>query len=327
MALPLAAVALGIGAISGIGNMIANMSANERAEKIQSENFQRWMQLNIPDPKDQEIVLQKFVNEGTLDPVMQQAIQADPSQFEKIVTTPSYQAAQNRALSELENIGYEGGLRLQDEAALQDAMLGAQTRAKSNRMGIMDEMGRRGAGGGGMELAARLEGQQQAGDQEAQSALKIAAGAQDRALQSIMGAGDLAGKYRAQEFGEKGQKASAADRINMFNTQNLQSVNAANVGAQNRAQEMNLVNKQNISNQNVGAANAQEQYNKGLIQQQFDNQVKQLSGASGQAAGLAQTAQRGGQIAGNTMSNIGGAAANYATLEDYWDRYDKRKGN
>lgn len=320
MAIP---VALAIGAMSGLGNFAANSSANDRAQAIYNEQFKRWMAINIPDPKDQEIVLQKFVLEGKIDPILEGAIAADPSAFESIQTDAGLKGSQVRALSELEDIGYSGGMRLQDEAALQEGMLGAQTRDRANREGILDEMSRRGTRGGGSELAARLKGQQDVADRDSQNSLKVAAMSQDRALQSIMGAGDLAGKLRGQDFNEQAQKASASDTINRFNTENLRDVTSRNTASLNRGNEMNLANQQRISDQNVGLTNQQNIHNKGLIQQQYDNQLKKMAGATGQAASMAQTAQRGGELTGNTISNIGGAASNAIIQDDFWDKYFK----
>ncbi len=314
--MPWAALALGAGA--GIGNFIANKSANDRALMVQNKMFQDWMNLNIPDPAEQKVALQRFVSSGELTPVMQKAISQEPSAFEKIVKNSEYQGAQNRALSELANIGNEGGLRLQDKAALQDARLQATTRERADRLGIADEMGRRGLSGSGYDVAARLSGQQGVADQEANASLKVAANAQDRALQAILGAGKLAGDYRSQDFAEKGARASAEDRINAFNTANLRDVNASNTNAENYANEYNLKNKQRISDQNTTLSNAEQQFNKNLIQQQYDNQVKRLAGATGQAQGIAAGEREGGKILGNTISNIGGAAANYAAMDGYF---------
>jgi hypothetical protein len=320
MAIP-AAAAIGVGALTGIGNFIANQNANDRAMMMYNKNFQEWMDINIPDPEEQKLVLEKFVSQGELDPVMQQAIAADPSAFEEIVTDSQYKGAQNRALLELENIGLQGGMRLQDKAALQEAMLGAQTRDRANRQGIMDEMSRRGQRGSGVDLAARLQGQQAVADRDAQSSLSVAAKAQDRALQSLMGAGDLATKYRGQDFGEQSAKASAIDRINMFNTANLRDVNAANVTAQNRAQQFNLANKQRIADQNTQLANAQQQFNKGLIQKQFDNRMTRQAGASGQIGNMTKNVVEGGKNLGNTISNIGGGISDiYAIDAKYGDQ-------
>lgn len=326
--LPLLAVGAAGSIFGGIANYFANKSANDRAQMLQDKALQQWINLAIPDPEKQKVALEKFVLQGELDPKLEQAIQANPSEFETIVTSAETKAAQNRALSELSQIGYEGGLRLQDKAALQDAMLESQTKERANRLAIADDMAKRGMGGSGFEVAAQLSAQQGGADRNARNSLGIAAQAQERALQSIMQAGDLASKYRTQDFNEQSAKASAADKINLFNTQNLQDVRQRNIAAQNRANEMNLANKQNIANKNTELSNYQQEYNKGLIQKNFENQAKRLSGMSGQYDKQAQLELQGGQNLGNLFSNMGGAVSNVGTTmanRDYWDDYFKKK--
>jgi len=312
------AIVAGVGALSGIGNYLAQKDANDRAAMIQNQMFQNWMNLNIPDPAEQKVALQQFVSKGTLTPAMQSAIAQAPSEFNKIVKNADTEAAQNRALSELSNIGYSGGLRLQDKAALQDATLRSQAQARAGRQGIVDEMARRGLSGSGYDVAAQLQGQQGDADRQAQASLQTAANAQDRSLKAIMGAGDLANKMSQQDFEQQAAKASAQDRINAFNTTNLRDVNAANTNATNASNYYNLNNAQRIADQNTQLNNAQTMYNKGLIQQQYQNEMSRLAGATGESQALAGTTQRQGQLLGNTISNIGGSAANYALLNSYF---------
>lgn len=329
---PLTISLLAAGVGGGIGNYLANASANERASALQNQAFQQWMDLNIPNPEDQKIVLQKFVNEGQLDPKLQSAIKQDPSAFEKIVTPGGYKSAQNRALSQLEDIGESGGFRLQDEAALQEAMLQSQREGRIGRQNIASEMARRGMSNSGFDVAARLASQQNQANQDAQNSLRIAAMGQERALKAIEDSGQLATQYRGQDFGEQAQKAAAADAISRFNVANLRDVNAANIGAQNQAQQYNLSNAQDISNRNVNAANAQQQYNKQLGQQYFENQARRTAGATGQLNQLAGTEQRQGQNLGNLYGNLGqsalGAAAakgQYDMMDNYFDNKKNKK--
>lgn len=315
------------GVLGGLGNLLANTSANDRAAMLQDQALQNWIKLQIPNPADQQIALQKFVQQGTLDPKLEKAIKADPSKFESIITSQSVKNAQNRALSELQELGNRGGLRLQDKATLQDAMLAQQAKDRGNRDAIASEMARRGLGGSGFDVAARLQGQQGTSDQMARNSLSAAASAQDRALQSIMGAGDLATKYRTQDFGEQAQRAAAADKINLFNTQNLQDIQNRNIGAQNRAAEMNLNQAQKTADQNTQLSNYQQEYNKKLYQQQFQDQMQRAQGISGATQGLANTAVQQGQNIGNTISGLAtGAigqftnASNQNHLTDYLEK-------
>lgn len=323
-------LALGAGATgiaSGIGSYLAQSSANDRAAAMQTDAMQKWLALNVPDPEKQKVVLEKFVNQGQLDPALQTAIQQDPSAFNNIVDNQNYKAAQNRALDELSQVGYQGGLRLQDKAALQDSMLEGQAQERANRQGIAAQMARRGISGSGFDVAAQLAGQQSVADRNAQNSLKIASGAQDRALQAIQQSGALAGQLSNQDYQQQAQKAASQNQINQFNTANLRDVNAGNVQAKNAAQVYNLNNAQRIADSNTQIGNQQNLYNSGLQQQQYDNQLRKLSGETGQTNNLAQTTQQGGQITANAISNIGsgvaggiGAQANYNLLDDYLNK-------
>jgi|SRR6478672_1415521 len=314
--------ALAIGAGTGIASYLANQSAADRAAALQDKALQQWISLNIPDPAEQKVVLDKFVSQGVLDPKLQSAIAQNPSEFQNIVTSATDKVAQNRALSEMENIGYQGGLRLQDKAALQDAMLQSQQQDRQGRDNITAEMARRGLGGSGFDVAARLQNQQSVGDRNAANSMKIAAGAQDRALQSIMNAGQLGTQYRTQEFGEQAQRANAADRISQFNTQNLRDVNAANIAAQNQAQAANLSNAQNIANQNTQLANQQQMYNKSLAQQQYENQLKKTQGQTGIYGQQGNLEMQKGQNTANLLGSLGGAATSTLAQNDYWNKID-----
>lgn len=311
----LEALALG-GALSiggGLMNYFSNMSAADRARALQDKALQEFIGIAIPDPERQKLALERFVSQGTLTPELESAIQAAPSEFNKIVTNQKLKASQNRALSRMEQMGLEGGLRLQDKAALQDAQMQAQVQDRASRNAILDDMNRRGQGGSGMALQAQLQGQQAAGDRAARSSLAVAAGAQDRALQALMQSGELASKYRGQDFQEQEAKAQANDAINKFNTQNLRDVMSANTGYRNRANEMNLAERQRLSDSNVNTSNKEQQYNKELLQQQYENKMRMAQAKANVYSGQAQGEIQRGQAQGNLWSNLGNAGAGAAT--------------
>ena len=326
--LPLLAAAGAASAIGGIANYFANQSAAERAEALQNKALQEWITINIPNPKDQEIALKQFVIEGKLNPQLESAIKADPSAFKNIVADSGTKAAQNRALSELSDMGNQGGLRLQDKAALQESSLDNIARERGNRLAVSQQMANRGLGGSGFEVAAQLQGQQGQADRDARSSLDVASKAQDRALQAIMGAGDMATKYRGQDFNEQSARATAEDKINMFNTNNMQDVQQRNIASQNQAAAQNLGEQQRVSDQNTKQDNYQQEYNSKLQQQQFENQAKLAAGKSGQYGQLANNAIQQGQNLGNLYSNMGqglSSAATSVAKDDFWDEYFKKQ--
>ncbi len=314
-----------IGAIGslggGIASLIGEQDANSRAQAAQDKAFQQYMALAIPDPAQQKIAMQMYVSQGKLDPRLETVIKQDPSAFEKIVTDSNTKSAQSRALQQLQDDANSGGMNLQDKAKLQEALITNQAHARAEQQGIAAQMAQRGLGGSGFDVAAKLQGQQSSQDAQAKSGLQAAADAQNRALQAIQSSGQLAGQMQAADYSQQAQRAAAADRINQFNTQNAQSVAGRNVDTQNAADKYNLDRQQQIANANVDLGNKQDIYNTGLIQQQYDNKLKQTAGATGQLDKMANTAAQSGQAASNFASNIGsGISQGASALDDYFKK-------
>ncbi len=332
-----AAIAGGAQLAGGILNYLANMDAAERAEALRNKALQEYLTINIPDVKEKELALRKFASEGTISPEMEQAISQGPSEFEKIVVDGAQKKSQMRALQSLEELGYKGGLNLTDKAMYQDMLSKQQAQDRGARDAINSEMAQRGAGGSGFDLQAKLAAQQASGDRASRNSLNIAAQAQQRALQAIQGAGDLASKYRTQDVGEQQARAQAKDAINRFNVGNLQDVMSKNTALKNRAQEMNLNNAQDIANKNVGLTNQERTYNSSLAQKEaqrkFENQMQLAGAKSGIYSGQAGAAQQVGQMQGNAASNAGQGVADVAMSlgkssdqDAFWDNYFKKQG-
>jgi hypothetical protein len=164
-----------------------------------------------------------------------------------------------------------------------------------------------------MELATRLKSSQDAQQQAAEQAEARAAMAFANKQSALDKIANLSGQMRTQDVGEQTQKAQAADLINQFNLQQRAGQTQRDLDRKNQAQAANLANKQAISNEGTNTRNMQEQYNKELIQQQYQNQVQKAGGAANamQAKGnLLQNqaqAQQGGylQMLGGAMKMAG----------------------
>ena len=107
---------------------------------------------------------------------------------------------------------------------------------------------------------------------------------------------NLASGMQQQQLGLAGQKASAADAIAQFNTQQRMGV-----------QSQNLASRQAIANQAAATRNQQEMYNKGLIQQQFQNQMAKAGGVTGAQSNLAQQMQQQAAAAQQAQQAMTGA--------------------
>lgn len=296
--------ALAIGAVAApiIGGIMgANAAQDERdaANEAYSKAFHQYDNLDIPDIEKQKLALKSPEVAGILQPYMEKNIEQGKSAMGDISTDPRLAQAQMNALDTMSKISGEG-LTATDRMNLNTARRQVSGDEQSRQKSIMQQMAQRGAGGGGLELAARLASSQQSADQAGQQSDRTMAMAQQRMLEATMQSGQLGGQMRSQEFGEKGQQAQAADAIARFNAQNAAAAQSANVGAMNTAQARNLAERQRIADTGVATQNTQEQYNKNLLQQKFANdmmlaqsranaaigQGSQLSAAAGQTADM-----------------------------------------
>lgn len=212
-----------------------------------------------------------------------QAFLSPDSAMSNISTDPRLREAQLKALSQLQEVGDNGGMTLRDQANLSKVQGQVAAADRGRREAIMQNMAARGASGGGLELLAQMQNAQASTDREAQSGLDIAAQAQERALQAMMNSGQLGGSIRSQDFGEKSQVAQAQDAINKFNagvrnqstqynagqvtdaakfnSQQAQQTNEANANRRQQAATFNTSGRQNVANQGVETQNAATRYN------------------------------------------------------------------
>jgi len=284
--------------------------AGGKAQDVQQQMLNEARGIPLPILKEYYPELYKQV--VTLNPEMETAVKLGPSEMQGIAMDPALRQAQMSALSKLQGIGEAGG---RDAQFLSDAARvenDVNTNLQGQQGAIQQNMAARGLSGGGSELVARNMAAQQAANRHGQSALDLNAQAQQRALQSIMQAGQLGGQIQGQDFNQASQKAQAADAINRFNTQNQQGVMSANVGAKNQAQQYNATNAQKVSDQNVGIGNQAQQYNLNLAQQQYDNEMKKRGIVAGAQQGLANSYQNESARNAGFMGNAIGAGFNAA---------------
>lgn len=270
--------------------------------------------VNVPNVDAMRLQLEELVSQGTISPEEAQTILMDPSAMNSIKIDPKLQEAQMAALAEMQDIGSSGGLRKQDKARLNQIKLDEDSSNRGRREAILQNMQARGMGGSGMELAAQMQSQQDSAMRQSQRDMDVGAMAEQRALEAIMQSGNMAGNMRGQSFDEQSAIARQNDAIGQFNAQNRQGQVNRNVDARNQAQMMNLQNNQNISNQNVGLRNQQQAHNRGLLQQDFQNQMQRAGGQSGVSQTNAQIAGQNSQNRANAMNqNIAMGAGLAAT--------------
>ena len=297
-----------------IGN-IASSSDAEEAKRMRQQAIDQWKNIQAPSVNDQRVSLSQYQNAGQLNPMMEHTYQQGGTNLGNIQTDPSVRQAQHQALARLQDVSSQNGITAEDKDRLTQIQSENARQSKGQRDAISQTMAARGMGGSGMELASQLQAQQSGANRNAQQSMDVQAMGQHRALQAMMGAGKMAGQMRGQQFGEQSEAAHAQDLINQFNTRNQQGVAGSNIDRMNQAQGYNLQNSQNLSNRNTDLSNTEQMHNKGLLQQNFDNQTRIAGGISGQYNSMAdadlQEAQRKRALWGGVGQGAGEAATAY----------------
>lgn len=157
---------------------------------------------------------------------------ASPMETAYAGITPDQSAmdAQQNSLQYLQNVQNQGGMTLEDKAALNNAQLQQQAADQSQRNAILQQTGARGGLNNGATLGAQLIGRQQTSNQAANDALNVGAMAQRRKLQAALDAGTLGGQIRNASFGEAATRAGAQDAATQFNKGLLQQTFANKMG-------------------------------------------------------------------------------------------------
>lgn len=297
-------IAGGAGALGGatLGAITAG-NAQSAAQQAALQAAQQYLSLTVPDPQEQQLILQQYQLTGQMDPRLASAFQQAKSSMGDISVNPADQQAQSDALASLQNIGQSGGETLADKANLNAATTQANAENAGREGAIEQQFGERGMGApSGLMLSAEEQNNQNATQNENQASLEEAASAQKNALAAIQGAGQLGNQMQNQQFGEAASVAQAKDAVNQFNTQMSQGAENTNVANENAAEAYNTQEKQNISNQNTQVANQQQIANKALTQQQYEDQLQKAGGAAAGYEGEA------GQYntAANTNANMWG---------------------
>jgi hypothetical protein len=289
----------------------AGKSQMRQANRLMREQMARLEAIGIPSIEAQKIVLES--------PELVDMLEAEalgPSRFEEISMDPRLQAAQMAALEDITGVTEAGGLDAQTRLALEEG-LGRVAGAEQARLQQLREDPTLGQG---QKLALQAQAVQGAGQGGRDVALQTAAQAQQARMAALGQQANLASGMQQQQLGLAGQKASAADAIAQFNTQQRMGV-----------QSQNLASRQAIANQATATRNQQEMYNKGLIQQQFQNEMAKATGQGqasqnmantyAQQAAAAQQAQQaltgslikaGATIGGAMIGGPAGAAAGNA---------------
>lgn len=302
---PLAAAGI-MGGASLVGGYLASKQSAAAAQ-AQTDAMNKAIDalnaVGIPSVEAQQLVLENPELVYQYSPELQQAVQVDGSDMSKIKTDPRLQSAQMSALEGLQQRA-QGGMTPEDLANLANIQRGQGQQFASQNASIMQDMAQRGAGGSGAELAAKLAASQGSYQQGAQQSDALAAQNYQAKMQALQQAGQMGQSMQGQQFQQQAQQANASDLMKQFNAQYQAQTQAANVGAQNQAAQQAAQLKQNMENQRAQTANYQQQYNKGLQQQKFTNEMARATGQVGALTNQAKMAGETGLAQAANTSNM-----------------------
>lgn len=299
-----------IGAIgSGIAGSIMQNNAAKGAQHLARDASNRFYDINDPDYEAMKLQLEDLKNQGMITPEQEQLLLQDPSAMQQIHDDPRLRQTELDSLSKLAGISSEGGMDAQARLGLAQAQMAGQQQARGARDANLQNAAQRGVAGSGLEFVSNQMADQNAANQSQMVGLQNAAAANQRDLSALGMLGSQANTMSQNDFSNQARIAQAKDAINNFNTMSAQGVQQRNIAAQNNAQAANLANQQQIANQNAMIHNSQQQYNKSLEQQKFQNEMDRARGAAGLAPLQASATQASGQAMGNLFGGIGQTVA------------------
>lgn len=325
MAWPAVAAAI---AAPVIGGLIGADQANKgRAEAAKSSREAMALIDAVQIPELKEWLLQQYSSAGTFTPDMMQAISLDPSAQGAISTNP---LERQKLVSQIDRMMEQSrtGTSVEDQAGYDLSGRNSAAAANAAQQAIMQNYQSRGAGGSGIELASRLNAQQNSADALQKANLEQTANRNNMRMQALQASTGSLSNLRGADYQQALNLANANDQRSQSSWQNAQRVSDTNVGNKNTAGMFNLNNAQNLRNSNVDLSNKQQSLNEdsrqGHYAQQRQKAADKANLLTGQAAQqntqATQTAGMwagGGQAVGNMIT-----AAN-APTGPTWDPITK----
>jgi hypothetical protein len=297
--------------ISAAANLFGGMAAGDaqeaaanKAYAAQKEALIKMQEMlesvGIPSVEAQRIVLERPDYAGDLI-----AEKLGPSALADVQESFRTRDAQMDALRQLQELG-EVGLTAEERAQRSEMMRQSAAQQQAQQQGILQSMAQRGNLDSGASLIAQLQSSAQQGADARRQSEALAADVEGRRRQAILDAAGLSSQIGQREYDRMAKAAGAEDLINKFNVQ------TSNLG-----QERNLDRQQSYQNMLSDIANRQEMYNKGLLQQDYQNRLQRTQGMAGITGQMGQAqanqAMQAGAAQAGQYAGMGSAVGNVAT--------------
>lgn len=288
------------GVLGGNASKKAAAQAAAAQQAMYEKNIALLESVGIPSIEAQEIALNNPEYVGDLVAEAQ-----GESALTEIATDPILRQNQMNALAQTKELS-EQGLSTVDRIAMDEANQEATQADKGRRAQILSQMAQRGTADSGVQLAMQLASAQDANQNANQAANNVTKNAYNNRIAAMNNLASQSAGMEQADYGRQAQAATAQDAIQRFN-----------VGTRNQVAQQNQANRQNIANQTSTNANQQEMYNKGLLQQDYNNRLSRAQSQVGlnTSAGnnQAQNALTAGAGKANMYSSIGQGLGNAAT--------------
>lgn len=293
---------------TGVAGAVAANNASKRAARTAGKAADNFYRFDDPDYEAMLLNLEELKSQGLITPEMEQEILQDPTLLADVNQDPRLLQAEMDALDTLSRISNQGGMDAQARLGMEQALLQSRGEARSAREANMLDAAQRGRLGGGLEFVSNQMADQNAANSAQMAGLAEAAAANQRDLAALDQMTGLSNQMQTRGMNLDLAKAQAQDAINRFNTQTRADVNQRNVQNRNQAQVANLAERQRIADENVKLRNAQQQYNRSIEQQKFDNNLARAQGAAGVAGAQSQAQAAAGQGVANILGGLGQSA-------------------
>ena len=297
--------------IGGIIGSMNSASDREAAQRASAAAFAEIEKIGAPPDQSKAIILKHFKQAGLYTPQLEQQIDVGISKASQIQENPALKDTQMQALNLIKERA-AGGLNAQDRANLNNIRNQAAIDQQGKLESIRQNMAARGLSGSGAELAQQLGAAQSAGSEEAAGSDRMAAQAQQAALQAAMQSGQLGGQIRSQDFDVEKAKADAADRFKMFDVQNSVARQQRNVGSGNQGQLYNLGEEQRLSDANTGMDNSEKMRQNAAQRQYWQDQANLASMKANARTGQANQLQGQANSTAQQWAGIGGGVGGVA---------------
>jgi hypothetical protein len=314
-----ATIALMVGS-QVLGSVIGNFASRgdrRAAEEAREKALAEIEAIGAGPDLAREILLDKFQVAGVLTPELERAVDKVSSEVSKIKEDPRFKEAQLKALSALQERG-QLGFTPEERLEMMQQQRAAEREAGAQRAGIVEGLRARGLMDSGAGLRAQLQSADELAERQMMLGQQRSAQASQRALQSMVQAGDVAGRVRAQDFDVERTRAGAEDEMNRFNVANRMAQEQRRVAMENQARQFNLSNQQAIMNMNTQMINAELQRQREAEQRMYQNKLTVVGMRAGtygaqadQATQRAGTTQQAWSQAGQAIGQGIGAYGQY----------------